>query len=50
MRIAGTTSALADSADVAFATYHARVLTDNEVLQQYYAAKAYCDAVDISLV
>lgn len=50
LRIAGTTSASADSADVAFATYHARVLTDNEVLQQYYAAKAYCDAVGVDLV
>ncbi|MBL4510445.1 hypothetical protein [Klebsiella pneumoniae] len=50
LRIAGTSAAAADSCDVAFATYHDRALTESEILQQYYAAKAYCDAVGVDLV
>lgn len=47
LRIAGASAAAADSCDVAFATYHDRALTESEILQQYYAAKAYCDAVGL---
>ncbi|EPJ4747217.1 hypothetical protein RFD41_000002 [Klebsiella pneumoniae] len=47
LRIAGTSGAAAESCDVAFATYHDRALTESEILQQYYAAKAYCDAVGL---
>ena len=50
LRIAGASAAAADSCDVAFATYHDRALTESEILQQYYAAKAYCDAVGVDLV
>ena len=50
LRIAGTSGAAAESCDVAFATYHDRALTESEILQQYYAAKAYCDAVGVDLV
>lgn len=50
LRIGGASSAGADSCDVAFATYHDRPLSDREVLQQYYAAKNYCDAVGVAVV
>ncbi|RTM44284.1 hypothetical protein EKN21_17540 [Klebsiella pneumoniae] len=50
LRIAGASAAAAESCDVAFATYHDRALTESEILQQYYAAKAYCDAVGVDLV
>ncbi|HCT5345721.1 TPA: hypothetical protein OT027_005207 [Klebsiella quasipneumoniae] len=50
LRIAGASAAAAESCDAAFATYHDRVLTESEILQQYYAAKAYCDAVGVDLV
>lgn len=49
LRIAGTSTAQTDSCDVAFASYHNRALSDVELLQQYYAARAYCNAVGVDI-